>query len=73
VSSGAAGVIDIQLDHSPAPLGYRVEARLWMSVRPSELAATAGTLAGHPEVAFVAVTTLPPQSYYRPARSTPLG
>ncbi|MEV0619429.1 AsnC family transcriptional regulator [Nonomuraea sp. NPDC050404] len=54
-----SGALHIQLDYSPRLLGYRAEARLWMSVRPSELLHVARTLAGHPEIVFAAVTTGP--------------
>ncbi|NJP89318.1 AsnC family transcriptional regulator [Nonomuraea sp. FMUSA5-5] len=55
----ASGAVNVQLDYSPRLLGYRSEARLWMSVRPSALLDVATTLAGHPEIAFAAVTTGP--------------
>ncbi|MEV4107536.1 Lrp/AsnC family transcriptional regulator [Nonomuraea sp. NPDC049695] len=55
----ASGALNIQLDYSPRLLGYRAEARLWMSVRPSELLHVATTLAGHPEISFAGVTTGP--------------
>ncbi|WP_158892949.1 Lrp/AsnC family transcriptional regulator [Amycolatopsis anabasis] len=51
------GILVYQLEIPPAALGYRAEARLWMSVRPSDLVSVAETLAGHPEILFVAVTT----------------
>ncbi|MFI7126913.1 Lrp/AsnC family transcriptional regulator [Nonomuraea sp. NPDC050153] len=54
-----SGVLVTQLDYSPKLLGYRAEARLWMTVRPSELVHVATTLAGHPEISFAAVTTGP--------------
>ncbi|GAB7184836.1 AsnC family transcriptional regulator [Kitasatospora sp. Ki12] len=54
-----AGVLTFLVDVAPAALGFRTEARLWMSVRPSRLAATAAALAGHPEVSLVAHTTGP--------------
>lgn len=40
-------------------LGFHVEARLWMSVRPSALVTVAEALAAHREVSFAAVTTGP--------------
>ena len=46
---------DVQLD--PARLGYRTMALLWLTVAPARLEPVAGELAGHPEVAFAAVTT----------------
>ena len=51
------GVLRYEVDLPTSALGYRAEARLWMSVRPSELVATAQALAEHPEVSFAAVTT----------------
>ncbi|WP_108999503.1 Lrp/AsnC family transcriptional regulator [Streptomyces rishiriensis] len=53
------GVLRYEVDLPMSALGYRAEARLWMSVRPSELVATAQALAAHPEVSFAAVTTGP--------------
>jgi DNA-binding Lrp family transcriptional regulator len=52
-----SGVLTYAVDIPPAVLGFRVEARLWMSVRPSALVRVAETLAAHREVSFVAVTT----------------
>ncbi|MBC2876455.1 MULTISPECIES: Lrp/AsnC family transcriptional regulator [Streptomyces] len=54
-----AGVLTFLLDIPPAVLGFRSEARLWMSVRPSELTAVASAMARHPEVSLVARTTGP--------------
>lgn len=53
------GVLDIQLDADPAQLGFPIQARLWMSVRPKELANVGKALATHPEVYFAAATTGP--------------
>ncbi|GAA0731176.1 AsnC family transcriptional regulator [Dactylosporangium roseum] len=53
------GVLSYELDIPAAALGYQVEARLWMSVRPSALVAVATELSTHPEVSFAAVTTGP--------------
>ncbi|MFC5185501.1 Lrp/AsnC family transcriptional regulator [Actinomadura harenae] len=53
------GALLIQLEFDPRVLGYRAQARLWMSVRPSGLVAVAETMATHPEVSFVGVTTGP--------------
>lgn len=47
------------VDIPPKALGYRTEARLWMSVRPSELVATARELSTHAESMFVGITTGP--------------
>ncbi|MGY0056647.1 Lrp/AsnC family transcriptional regulator [Streptomyces sp. LZ34] len=54
-----AGVLTFLVDIPPAALGFRAEARLWMSVRPSRLAAVAAAMAEHPEVSLVAMTTGP--------------
>ncbi|BDM71052.1 AsnC family transcriptional regulator [Streptomyces nigrescens] len=54
-----AGVLTFLVDVPPAALGFRAEARLWMSVRPSRLAAVASAMAEHPEVSLVALTTGP--------------
>jgi DNA-binding Lrp family transcriptional regulator len=53
------GVLSYQVEISPVELGYRAEARLWISVRPSAVVAVAQALAGHTEVSFCAVTTGP--------------
>jgi DNA-binding Lrp family transcriptional regulator len=53
------GVLSYEVDVPPTALGYHVEARLWMTVRPSALVSVAETLAAHPEVSFAAVTTGP--------------
>lgn len=53
------GVLFFDLDLAPRLLGFQTEARLWMSVPPSRLAATGCALAAHPEVAFAAATTGP--------------
>jgi len=52
-----AGVLVFDLDVLPELLGYHAEARLWLTVRPSGLVATAATVAAHPETSFAAVTT----------------
>lgn len=52
-----AGVLVLDLDVLPGVLGYQTEARLWLTVRPASLAATAATVAAHPETSFAAVTT----------------
>ncbi|MER5784281.1 Lrp/AsnC family transcriptional regulator [Streptomyces mobaraensis] len=54
-----AGVLVFLVDIPPAVLGFRSEARLWMSVRPSGLTAVARAMARHPEVSLVARTTGP--------------
>ncbi|MFG2138478.1 Lrp/AsnC family transcriptional regulator [Streptomyces sp. NPDC048650] len=54
-----AGVLVFLVDIPSAALGFRAEARLWMSVRPSELTAVAAAMADHPEVSLVALTTGP--------------
>jgi len=55
----ASGALFYDLDIPPEALGYQTQARLWMSVRPADLAATGAALAGHPEVSFAAATTGP--------------
>lgn len=54
-----SGVLTFLVDIPPAALGFRAEARLWMSVRPSRLTAVAAAMAEHPEVSLVALTTGP--------------
>ncbi|MGI5466205.1 Lrp/AsnC family transcriptional regulator [Streptomyces sp. CA-132043] len=54
-----AGVLTFTIDIAPATLDFSTEARLWMSVRPSELADVARRMADHPEVSFAAMTTGP--------------
>lgn len=54
-----SGVLDIQLDADPAQLGFPVQARLWMSVKPKALKKVGEALASHPEVYFAAATTGP--------------
>ncbi|MFF3763753.1 Lrp/AsnC family transcriptional regulator [Streptomyces sp. NPDC001922] len=54
-----AGVLIFLVDIPSAALGFRAEARLWMSVQPSELTAVAAAMAGHPEASLVAMTTGP--------------
>ncbi|MFH8381728.1 Lrp/AsnC family transcriptional regulator [Kitasatospora sp. NPDC018058] len=54
-----AGVLVFLVDIPPAALGFRAEARLWMSVRPSRLGPVAAAMADHPEVSLVAHTTGP--------------
>jgi DNA-binding Lrp family transcriptional regulator len=53
------GVVAYAVEIAPAALGFPIEARLWMSVRPSGLLKVAQALAGHPEVSFAALTTGP--------------
>ncbi|MFF7752899.1 Lrp/AsnC family transcriptional regulator [Streptomyces sp. NPDC007971] len=54
-----AGVLTFTIDIAPSALGFPIEARLWMSVRPSQLADVATRMAEHPEVSFAAMTTGP--------------
>ncbi|MGX1757429.1 Lrp/AsnC family transcriptional regulator [Streptomyces lydicus] len=54
-----SGVLIFLVDIPPAALGFRAEARLWMSVQPSKLTAVAAAMAGHPEASLVALTTGP--------------
>ncbi len=53
------GVLSFDVEVPPAALGFHAEARLWLTVQPAALVATAEALAGHPEISFVAVTTGP--------------
>ncbi|GAA4530010.1 Lrp/AsnC family transcriptional regulator [Amycolatopsis samaneae] len=52
-----AGVLYWDIDMASVHLGYTVQAVLWLSVRPARLVEVAESLAGQPEVAFVAATT----------------
>jgi DNA-binding Lrp family transcriptional regulator len=54
-----SGVLYYDVDIPPEALGYQVEARLWMSVRPADLASVGRALAGHVEISFAAATTGP--------------
>jgi DNA-binding Lrp family transcriptional regulator len=54
-----AGVLYFDLELDMAALGFRSSTWLWMSVAPSQLAATGAALAGFPEVAYAAATTGP--------------
>ncbi|MER0483497.1 Lrp/AsnC family transcriptional regulator [Streptomyces sp. Edi2] len=54
-----AGVLIFLVDIPSAALGFRAEARLWMSVQPSQLTTVATAMAGHPEASLVAMTTGP--------------
>jgi DNA-binding Lrp family transcriptional regulator len=51
------GAIFFEVEVNTRLMGYQVEARLWMSVPPSQLAAVGNALAEHPEVAFAAAIT----------------
>ena len=52
-----SGALRIQLEFDPKALGYKAQARLWLTVRPSGLVDVAQTLSTHPEVSFAGVTT----------------
>ncbi|MFC5823446.1 Lrp/AsnC family transcriptional regulator [Nonomuraea insulae] len=54
-----SGALYSDVDISPGLLGYQAEAFLWMSVKPSKLAAVGEALADHPEVTVAAATTGP--------------
>lgn len=54
-----AGILIFLVDIPSAALGFRAEARLWMSVQPSQLTTVATAMAGHPEASLVAMTTGP--------------
>ncbi|MFI1996953.1 Lrp/AsnC family transcriptional regulator [Actinoplanes sp. NPDC020271] len=51
------GAVYFDVEFETSQLGARTKALLWMSVPPARLAHVAATLAGHRELAFVAVTT----------------
>ncbi|GII66292.1 AsnC family transcriptional regulator [Sphaerisporangium krabiense] len=52
-----SGALYFDVDIAPGLLGYQAEAYLWMSVKPSRLAAAGEALAAHPEVTVAAATT----------------
>lgn len=54
-----SGVVYFDVDVPARSVGLEVEAMMWLSVAPHGLVDTAETLAGHPEVPFVAATTGP--------------
>lgn len=53
----ASGLLRYQLQISPESLGFRAEARLWLSVPPASAVAVAQSLATDAEISFVALTT----------------
>ncbi|MFD7663282.1 Lrp/AsnC family transcriptional regulator [Streptomyces sp. NPDC059788] len=55
----ADGVLYYDVDYDARHFGLGVMVSLWLSVAPSELAATGTALAQHPEVAFACATTGP--------------
>lgn len=55
----AAGALYFDVDMDLAALGFPVEARLWMSVPPSEMNEVGHALAKHGEIMFVGATTGP--------------
>lgn len=55
----AEGLLAYAVDVPPAALGFHVEARLWMSVRPSDVKSVGAALAQHEEISFAALTTGP--------------
>ncbi|MFJ7082561.1 Lrp/AsnC family transcriptional regulator [Streptomyces griseus] len=54
-----SGVLVFEVEIDPALFGYPIEALLWLDVPPAGLRAVAEALAGHPQVAFAALTTGP--------------
>ncbi|MFJ6611342.1 Lrp/AsnC family transcriptional regulator [Streptomyces sp. NPDC091289] len=54
-----SGVLAFEVEIDPALFGYPIEALLWLDVPPAGLRAVAKALAGHPQVAFAALTTGP--------------
>ncbi|MEV5593515.1 Lrp/AsnC family transcriptional regulator [Streptomyces sp. NPDC052496] len=55
----AQGALYYDVDYDARHFGLGVMVSLWLSVAPSELAATGTALAQHPEVAFACATTGP--------------
>ncbi|WP_055546068.1 Lrp/AsnC family transcriptional regulator [Streptomyces sp. NBRC 110028] len=55
----ADGTLYFDVDQRQRMFGYDITAVLWLSVPPSDLAATGQALADHPEVAFACATTGP--------------
>lgn len=53
------GLLFLDVDVDPRPLGFEVEAFCWLTVAPGRLAAVGRAMARHPEVGFVAATTGP--------------
>ncbi|WP_413102143.1 Lrp/AsnC family transcriptional regulator [Streptomyces sp. Inha503] len=53
----ADGTLYFDVDYSHRLFRQDVTTAIWLSVQPSELAATGQTLANHPEVAFACATT----------------
>jgi DNA-binding Lrp family transcriptional regulator len=53
------GVLYFDLELDMAAFGFRSSTWLWMSVAPSQLAATGAALATFPEIAYAAATTGP--------------
>jgi DNA-binding Lrp family transcriptional regulator len=51
------GALYFDVDMDTDALGLKCQARMWMSVPPSELASVGEALAQHPEVAFAGATT----------------
>lgn len=51
------GALYFDVDMDAIALGFTCQARMWMSVPPSELASVGEALASHPEVAFAGATT----------------
>ncbi|MFE0043650.1 Lrp/AsnC family transcriptional regulator [Streptomyces albireticuli] len=53
------GALEFTVDLAPQHFGYQMMVRLWLSVRPGKLGTVGATMAGHPEISFVAATTGP--------------
>ncbi|WP_235031732.1 Lrp/AsnC family transcriptional regulator [Actinacidiphila yanglinensis] len=53
----ASGLVYLHVEVAPAALGYRVQANLWLRVRPSEVKAVGTALARMPEVGFSGALT----------------
>jgi DNA-binding Lrp family transcriptional regulator len=53
----ASGAMFFEVDIDPAHIGYRVQARLWITAAPADLAAVGDAVAAHPLVPFAGATT----------------
>ncbi|MFI1801929.1 Lrp/AsnC family transcriptional regulator [Streptomyces sp. NPDC020379] len=55
----STGALEFVVDFPPQHFGYYMPVRLWLRVTPGELSTIGTTLAGHPEIIFVAAITGP--------------
>ncbi|MEZ0089385.1 Lrp/AsnC family transcriptional regulator [Streptacidiphilus sp. EB129] len=52
-----SGALYFDLEYDQRMFGLEARVLMWLSVAPSELAATGAALAGHPEIAYACATT----------------